>query len=325
MAQATFIYKFSLYDLLTFIQPYSMRFSLFIFTVFLMSACGQDADRADAYGNFEATTVIVSAESAGRLLFLHAEEGEQLKENQLIALVDTTQLHLQRKQAEATIGTLPKKLRNAIDDIEVLEYQKANLARERDRVSRLVEQKAATPKQLDDLNGELKVVDQRIAAIRTSTNTSNRAILSEKEPLLAQVALIREQIRRSYVYNPIDGVVLTRLTEPSEMVSPGAPLYRIGQLDTLTVRAYAGSVQLQSVSIGQTVEVLIDSGKEDYQSLSGEVSWISAQAEFTPKVIQTKEERTNLVYAIKVRVPNPDGRLKIGMPAEVNFTEKSAN
>jgi HlyD family secretion protein len=256
---------------------------------------------------------------------MDAEEGRQLPAGKLVAQIDTTQLHLQRKQIEATIGTLPKKLRNAIDDIKVLEYQKANLIRERDRVSRLVAQKAATPKQLDDMNGEMEVIDQQIVAIRSQAQTANRGILAEKEPLLAQVDVIREQIRRCYVYNPVAGTVLTRLMEPSEMVSPGTPLYRIGQLDTMTLRAYASSTLLQNVRIGQPVEVLIDDGKEGLASLSGRLSWISDQAEFTPKVIQTKQERTNLVYALKVEVPNPDGRLKIGMPAEVNFTPRSSN
>lgn len=302
-----------------------MRYAIFVFTAALLFSCGQDRALSDAYGNFEATTIVVSSEASGRLLFIHATEGQQLPAGKLIAQVDTTQLHLQLKQVEATIGTLPKKLRNAIDDIKVLEYQKANLLRERDRVNRLVVQKAATPKQLDDMNGEVEVIDQRIAAIRTQTQTTNQAILAEKAPLLAQTDILREQIRRCYVYNPISGTVLTRLVEPSEMVSPGMPLYRLGQLDTMTLRAYTSSVLLQNVRIGQTVEVLIDEGKEGLTPLSGRVSWIAEQAEFTPKVIQTKEERTNLVYAIKVEVPNPNGRIKIGMPAEVNFPQSSAN
>jgi HlyD family secretion protein len=202
----------------------------------VFSACEEEVARSDAYGNFEATTTLVSSEANGRLLFLRAVEGQELKANTLVALVDTTQLHLQRRQIEARIGVLPQKLRNSLSDIEVLTRQKENLIRERDRVKRLLEKKAATPKQLDDLNGEIDVIEKRIAAIEENTQTANRSILSEKAPLLAQVDLINEQIRRCYIYNPVDGTVLTKLTEPSEVVGMGTPLYRIAQLDTLTLR-----------------------------------------------------------------------------------------
>lgn len=284
-------------------------------------SCNTEAPRADAYGNFEATTLLVSAETAGPLLYLNIAEGQHLAANTLVGLVDTTLLHLQRKQLQASLGTLPKKLQNSLAEIAVLERQQANLIRERDRIQRLVAKKAATAKQLDDLNGEVDVVAQRIAAIAANTRTANNAILSEKEPLLAQIALLDEQIRRAYVYNPVAATVLTKMAEAGEMVGTGAPLYRLGLLDTMTLRAYASSAQLQAVSIGQTVEVLIDAGTDGYESLNGALSYLAKEAEFTPKTIQTKEDRVNLVYAFEVRVPNPQGRLKIGMPAEVNFSQ----
>ena len=297
------------------------RLTIFIFTILFFSSCQKQEVLSDAYGNFEATITMVSAEANGRLLFLKAEEGQKLEAGALVALVDTTQLHLQRKQIQATINTLPKKLRTDLADIEVLKNQKANMTRERDRLKRLVEKKAATPKQLDDLNGEIEVVEKKINAIQSQTQTANRSILAEKGPMLAQIDIVNEQIRKSYIYNPIDGTVLTKLTEPFEMVGVGSPLYRIGQLDTLTLRFYASAVQLQDLKIGQTLEVLIDKGVQDYETLKGEISWISDQAEFTPKTIQTKEDRVNLVYAVKAKVANPDGLLKIGMPAEVNFRQ----
>ncbi len=291
----------------------------FSFAIVLLTACTEKAALSDAYGNFEATTTTVSAEATGQLLFLRVAEGERLRAGTLIGLVDTTQLHLQREQIRASINSLPQKLRTALADIEVLKNQKANLIRERDRVNRLLAKKAATPKQLDDLNGEIEVIDRRVTALESQTQTSNRSILSEKAPLLAQIDLINESIRQSYIYNPIDGSVLTKLAEPHEIVTLGAPLYRIGQLDTMTLRFYASGVQLQDVSIGQSIEVLIDQGETGFQSLEGTIYWISDQSEFTPKTIQTKEDRVNLVYAVKAWVPNPDGLLKIGMPAEVNF------
>ena len=296
-----------------------LKYLISFFAVLVFAACEEKVEVSDAYGNFEATTVMVSSESNGRLLFLKAEEGKRLKAGELIAIVDTTQLHLQRKQIEASIGVLPKKLQTTFADIEVLKRQKANLIRERDRVQRLLTKKAATPKQLDDLNGEIAVVEKRIQAIQSQTKTANRGILAEKEPMLAQMAVLNEQIRKSYIYNPIDGMVLTKLSEPSEVVTMGAPLYRIGQLDTMTLRMYVSAVQLQNLKLGQELEVLVDSGTDAFRALKGTISWIAEQAEFTPKTIQTKEDRVNLVYAVKVKVPNPDGLLKIGMPAEVDF------
>lgn len=301
------------------------KYLIFLFAILLLSSCEEETNLSDAYGNFEAVTTIISAETNGRLLSLNVNEGAPLKAGTYIGLVDTIQLHLQRKQLEAQLNTLPKKMRNTIADIEVLKNQKANMIRERDRVQRLMKKKAATPKQLDDLNGEIEVVVKRILALGSNTKISNRAILSEKEPMIAQIALINEQIRKSYLYNPVDGIVLTKLSEPHEMVAMGAPLYRIGQLDTMTLRFYASAAQLQKIKIGKEVEVLVDDGTESFQFFKGTISWIADQAEFTPKTIQTKEDRVNLVYAVKAKVPNKDGFLKIGMPAEVNFYEKEAN
>lgn len=294
------------------------RISLFAVLLLLFS-CQDEGTRSDAYGNFEATSVLVSSEASGPLLQFEVAEGQVITKGQFVGLVDTTLLHLQRNQVKATIGTLPRKLQNSLAEIAVLKRQQVNLERERDRVARLVEKKAATPKQLDDLNGELDVLQNQIAAVQANTNTANGAILAEKQPLLAQVELLDEQIRRAYLFNPVSGTILTKVAEQGEMVNIGSPLYRIGKLDTMTLRAYTTSTLLQNVAIGQTVEVLVDNGTEAYRSLQGIVRWIAEQAEFTPKTIQTKEDRVNLVYAFEVAVPNSEGTLKIGMPAEVNF------
>jgi len=298
------------------------KYSILLFAILLLASCQDQAELSDAYGNFEAVATTVSSESNGQLLFLNVEEGQNLKAGTLVAIVDTSQLDLQRKQVQAGINTLPKKLRNTLADIEVLEKQKANLVRERNRVNRLVNKKAATTKQLDDLNGQVEVVDKQIIALRAQTKLGNTAILSEKAPLLAQIDLVNERIRKSYIHNPVDGTVLTKLSESHEVVGPGSPLYRIGQLDTMTLRFYVDAVELQSLKIGQNVQVLVDSGADQFSELTGTVEWIADQAEFTPKTIQTKQDRVNLVYAVKASVPNPDGMLKIGMPAEVNFIPK---
>lgn len=300
-----------------------IRFILFCGGVLGLFACQTEAPLADAYGNFEATTIVVSAEANGQLLRFDVTEGQSLPAGQWVGLIDTTQLHLQRRQVQASIGVLPQKLRSDLADIRVLQDQQANLVRERDRVARLVAKKAATTQQLDELNGQIAVVEQQMEALRANTATANRSILAEKEPLLAQVDLIEEQIRQSYIYNPASGTVLTKLAEPAELVMRGTPLYRLGLLDTMDLRVYASENQLQEVRLGQTVQVLVDDGPTGYRELSGTVSRIADQAEFTPKTIQTKEDRVNLVYAVKVRVPNPDGKLKIGMPAEVNFNPEA--
>ena len=298
------------------------RFYILILSLLLLVSCQDNTNRSDAYGNFEATATLISAQANGHLLFLNIVEGEKVPIGALVGIVDTTLLHLQRQQIEASLGTLPKKLRNTLADIQVLQKQKANLSRERDRIARLVEKKAATPQKLDDLNGKIKVVNQQVKALRSRTATGNQAILAEKAPLLAQIEIVNEKIRQSYIYNPVRGTILTQLTEPHEFVRMGAPLYRIGKLDTMTLRFYTDAVQLQNLALGQQIEILVDKGVDDYHQINGVISWISEQAEFTPKTIQTKEDRVNLVYAVKAKVPNPNGLLKIGMPAEVNFGTK---
>ena len=296
-----------------------MRYTLILFLLGGLFSCAEEAARSDAYGNFEATVTTVSAEAAGRLLYLRLEEGDRLEAGALVGLVDTTALALQRRQVLAQIGSVGKQTRTADPNVRVLEDQRRNLVRERDRTRRLVEAKAATPRQLDELNGQIEVVDQQINAARRETAVANRGILAGRDPLRAQLPILDDKIARSYVRNPVAGTVLTKMAEPSEIVGLGTPLYRVGRLDTLTLRAYAGAVELQRTAVGKEVEVLIDAGEEAYRALPGRITWIADQAEFTPKTIQTKEERTTLVYAIKVAVPNPGGRLKLGMPAEVNF------
>ncbi len=288
-------------------------------SLFLLAGCQGDESTSDAYGNFETTATTISAEVGGKLLSFDVEEGIRIEQGDLIGQIDTMQLHLQKLKIQATINTLPQKLRTDIKDIQVLQERKANLIRERDRIERLMKRNAATAKQLDDLNGQIEVLDQQVLALRQQTETANAAILSEKGPLIAQMELLNDQIRRCTVYNPVRGKVLTKLAEQYEMVGAGSPLYRIAPLDTMDFKFYVDAVQLQHLALGDEVDVLIDSGTENYETLPGRVSWIADESEFTPRTIQTKEDRVNLVYAVKARVPNPDGRVKIGMPGEVKF------
>ena len=291
--------------------------SIFLFlAAFTLTACQENGETADAYGNFEAQEVIVSAEGNGQLLQFDVEEGQELQPGQFIGLIDTTQLHLKRQQLLASIQAITGKTQEVQPQIDVLLEQKQNLAREEKRLKALVADNAATPKQLDDIQGQIEVVDKQIEAARSQNKDLNKSILAEIAPLQAQINLVSDQIRRCYISNPIEGTVLLKLAEPHEIVATGKPLYTIAGIDELELRAYISGEQLPHIQIGQQVEVQIDRDKETNRSLTGAISWISDKAEFTPKTIQTKEERVNLVYAFKVKVKN-DGSLKIGMPGEV--------
>ena len=283
---------------------------------FLLLSCEQKITPADAYGNFEAVETIVSAEANGRLLFLNVEEGQTIPAGQLVALVDTTQLHLQKLQLQSSLGAIAAKTKSAQPQIAVYEEQIRNLQREQKRIQALLADKAATPKQLDDINGQIDVVQKQIASAGVEVGNANRGILSERQPVLAQIKVIEEQIRKCYIYNARAGTVLLKLAEPSEVVGFGSPLYKVADLSALNLRAYLSAQQLEQVAIGQQFTVRIDNGPEQYFDYPGEVVWIASEAEFTPKTIQTKQERVNLVYAVKVKVKN-DGRLKIGMPGEL--------
>ena len=282
-------------------------------------SCRQKAERADAYGNFEAREVLISAEAGGKLLEFSVKEGMKLKRGQRVGLIDTAALHLQRKQLLAGIAAIRRKTQDPQPEIEVLREQKNNLLREQRRVKALLADAAATPKQLDDIEGQLQVIEEQIAAAHARAQTANRGILAEIEPLRAQVEQVEEQLRKCYLINPVDGTVLLQLAEAFEITAPGRPLYKIADLQEMTLRAYVGGTQLPHLRIGQEVTILIDEDAEHNRAYPGRITWIADDAEFTPKMIQTKEERVNLVYAIKVVVEN-DGRLKIGMPAEVLFT-----
>ena len=282
----------------------------------LFSKCQKEEQLADAYGNFEAVEIIVSSQANGQLISLQVEEGKELKAGTLVAIVDTTQLHLQKLQIRATAGTIAQKVRSATPRIDVYKEQLANLEREAKRVAALLKAKAATPKQMDDLNGQIQVVKRQIVAAQQEVDIANKGILSQKTPLVAQLPLIEEQIRKCYVKNPVAGTVLTKLVELNEVVRFGSPLYKIADLNYLNLRAYISGEQLSEIKIGQEVNILIDATDANKRAHKGTVIWIASKAEFTPRTIQTKSERVNLVYAIKVKVKN-DGQLKIGMPGEV--------
>ncbi len=284
----------------------------------MFNSCSNNADLSDAYGNFESDEIIVSAETMGNIIGMYVDEGKEIKENDLIANIDTVQLTLKREQLIAAMNAINSKVQKIAPQLDVLEKKKSNLVREKTRVERLLKENAATTKQLDDINGELEVVVKQIAATLSSMNTANSGLLSEREPLRIQIEQIDDQIKKSTVRSPISGTVLTRFMNIGEFASTGKPIIKIANLDIMTLRVYISGNQLPKVKLGQKVKVIFDKNAKENQSAEGEIVYISNKAEFTPKIIQTKEERVNLVYAIKVKIKN-DGRIKIGMPGEIKF------
>ena len=284
----------------------------------MLAGCQTDEDSSDAYGNFEATEIMVSAEATGKLLKLEVEEGREVTPGSPLGLIDTLSLHLKKKQLELTKQAIRSKLQNEKVQIDLLLTQKENLEREVKRIDLLFEQAAATAKQRDDLHGELQVINNRIESTKSQLSTANRGLLAELEPLGAQIEQVDDQIYRSIIQSPAAGTVLSKYAEAGEVVSYGKPLFKVADLEELTLRAYVSAPQLAAIQVGQKVTVLTDTSDGNLAETEGTLTWISPSAEFTPKIIQTREERVNLVYAIKVLVPNP-GSLKIGMPAEVKF------
>ena len=286
--------------------------------VLILTACGDSGNNSDAYGNFEATEIMVSAETTGKLVVFTAEEGNEVKKYQILGIVDTVQLYLNKQQLIYSIAALKSKIQDVKVQIDVLLEQKRNLVREQKRLEKLFKDGAATQKQIDDINGEIEVVDSRILATSSQMTTANQGLLSEIAPLEIQIQQVEDMLEKSYVKAPQDGTILTKYAEPGELVATGKPLLKLADLKEMKLRVYVSGDQLPHIQLGQEVEVLIDQDQHSNRSLRGKISWISSHSEFTPKIIQTKEERVNLVYAVKVITPN-DGSLKIGMPGEVNF------
>lgn len=312
---------------------YYKTISLALFTALLAAACQKTAPKADAYGNFEADERIVGAESSGKILRLQVEEGQILTTGTVVGAVDSVQLALRREQLLASIRAVTAKSPEIAAQLAVFEkqvnavrQQLSTLDREKRRVENLLKSDAAVPKQLDDINAQIDAANRQMEVILEQKTASNAGLSTQKSGLLAevlplqkQIAQIDDQIAKCRIVNPLDGTVLVTYAEAGEVVVPGKPLYKIADLTHMILRAYVAGDQLGNIKIGQTVKVLIDAPGNTQQEFQGRVKWISSKAEFTPKIIQTKEERVNLVYAVKIEVGNPDGVLKIGMPGEVKL------
>ncbi|HRV55578.1 MAG TPA: HlyD family efflux transporter periplasmic adaptor subunit [Mangrovimonas sp.] len=274
-------------------------------------SCSNSNGKADGYGNFEATEITVSAENNGKLLQFQVEEGNLLKKDQFVGYIDTIPLSLKKDQLMVSKDVIASKSKGVLSQISVLQAKLKTANTNKTRIENLIKDHAGTQKQLDDINGEIDVIKNQI----TSIEIQNAPVVNELKNIDVQLQQLDDQIQKSKITNPIEGTVLTKYAEPNEVTAFGKPLYKIADLSTMELRVYVSETQLANIKIGQKVTAKIDAEKT-MKSYDGTISWIASEAEFTPKIIQTKEERVALVYAVKVTVKN-DGSLKIGMPAEM--------
>jgi HlyD family secretion protein len=301
----------------------------------LLSAGCEGETRPDAQGNFEVDEVTVSSERQGQLVRFHVDEGDQLHARpvgepssletlrrstrpsgrSVVGLVDTTSLALQRRELQARRKALRARMASVSAEIDVLSEQLRAARRELERMRTLYDGDAAPERQVDQAEDEVRVLQRRVEA----TRTRKANLADEAEAMTERIAQVNERIRTSWIDNPVAGTVLASYAERGEVVRPGEPLYTIASLDTLTLRAYVSGAQLSEVTIGQQAQVFVDDGEDSRREYPGRVTWVASEAEFTPTPIQTKEERVDFVYAVKIRVPNPEGTIKAGMPGDVQF------
>lgn len=294
-----------------------MKNAMFIFMGILLLACGGKKEKADAYGNFEADVITLSAQSPGILKTLNVREGQKIDSGQYLGYVDTTSLQLKKEEVRAQYNAIQARSPGIAAQIEVLQEQIQTAREEYERFQPLVEDGAATQKELDDLENRISLLQKQITQVRTQ----HTPIVKELESVKSKMKQIDHQMTEARIHAPLSGTVLAKLKQAGELVNVGVPLLRMVSLDTLTLKAYIAGTQLTHVRLGQEVEIRVDESENDMISYNGIVRNIADEAEFTPKTIQTKEQRVDLVYAVDIAVPN-DGKLKIGMPAEVYFNTK---
>lgn len=300
------------------IKSYDMKsFTLFPVLFFLV-ACNSGTPEYDATGTFEATDVVVSAEASGKILGLDVEEGTILKAGQEAGIIDTVQLYLKKLQLEAGVKSVEGQRPDILKQVAATKEQIVQAQRERDRVANLLRVGAANQKQLDDAESLLKVLRKQLAAQNSTLQNSDQSLTWQSSSVGIQVAQVEDQLKKCHIVAPLTGTVLAKYAEAGELAAPGTPLFKIADMEQIYLRAYVTSEQLSEVKLGRKVTVYADYGKDVRTAYPGVVTWISDSSEFTPKTILTKDERANLVYAVKVAVKN-DGMLKIGMYGGVDL------
>ncbi|MDP4282132.1 MAG: HlyD family efflux transporter periplasmic adaptor subunit [Bacteroidota bacterium] len=287
---------------------------LFFIIILFAAGCSGEKNRPDAYGTFEATETVISSLSNGKILWLKLEEGQILDSGQVVGVIDTVDLSLKKSQAKEVKEATAARINDLQAQIAVQEQVRKNLLVDKTRLEKMFKEGAATQKQMDDLNGNLDLVEKQIASLRSQFTGLNAQVAGNEK----QVEQIHKSIHDASIVNPLKGTVLAKYAEPDEVATYGKPLYKIADLSELELRVYVSGTQLPYIKLGQQVNVQYDRNEKSNFSTTGTIIWISETAEFTPKTIQTKEERVNLVYAVKVKVKN-DGSLKIGMPGEIRF------
>ena len=292
---------------------YKMKTFIFLSLIIILGACSNNRAKSDAFGNFETDEVIISSENSGKIMLTAFNEGEKVNIGDVMAITDTANLTLQRSQLLAQKESVLAQKAGLFASIAVSDQQITNVQKDQVRIKKMLAEGAATPKQMDDIDGQIALTGKQKKAYAAQIS----AIEKSAEAVDAQIAVLNDRIGTSVVKAPISGIILEKYAETGELAAPGKSLYKLANMDTLILRVYVSGPQLTQVKVGGKVKVMID-GIDGIKEITGIVAWISSEAEFTPKIIQTREERVKLVYAAKVRVPN-DGTLKLGMPGEIKF------
>ena len=299
-----------------------MKLQLKIFGLFLVSlgifftSCKTNGTDAFASGYFEAVETIVSAQGNGSILELNVQEGQELMAGEKVGQIDSTQIYLSLLQVRSQRGAVLSRKPDISSQTASLKEQIATARRELKRVENLASGSAATQKQVDDARSQVLVLQKQLSAVENQLSSSSQSISKESNPLAYQAQVLEDQLRKTRIINPVNGTVLVKYAEANEMAGIGKPLYKIADLSEMILRVYVTNSQLGAIKLGQTVKILVDKSETEQTEYQGTIEWISDKAEFTPKTIQTKDERSNQVYAVKIRVKN-DGMLKIGMYAEI--------
>ena len=284
----------------------------------LLSACSKSDGKYDASGSFEATEIIVSSEASGKIEFLSIMEGQQVEKDQQLGLIDTTQLYLQKMNLLSSIKGVRAQRPDIATQTASIREQIATLEVERERTANLVKANAANRKQLDDINANIEVLQKQLSATESTLQKSSQNISAQSSSIDIQIPQIDYSLQKSSITSPISGTVLTKYAEAGELANMGTPLFKVADINNMTLRLYVTNDQLSALKLNDKVQVFVDQTDKNEKVYDGTITWISDKSEFTPKTIQTKNERANLVYAIKVSVKN-DGFLKIGMYGQVKF------
>jgi len=289
-----------------------------VFFAIFIASCGKNNRNFDASGNFEATEIIVSSQANGQIMTFDVNEGQTLEANKPVGYVDTIQLYLKKKQLQANLKAVDSRLYDVSNQIAATNQQIAKQKTELQRFENLVKSNAANQKQVDDINAQIIILQKQLAAQTESLENGNKSVSGESAALVAQIKQVDDLIDKSFISSPATGTVLTKYAELGEIAAQGKALFKIADLNNMFLRAYITSDQIAQMKLGQQVRVFVDSGKKDMNEYPGTITWISDKAEFTPKTIQTRNERANQVYAVKIAVKN-DGFLKIGMYGELKI------